>query len=165
MHDNEKYFIVSNLQTYLEIAKESYEESIKYLEKNRTLKPDGGYVIKLDPDKRSFKNALISIAFSGSYIDLYLRLAYVVKNEDEPPREWKFNNPYHKKLKFLGVTDDHIIGLCEKFREVRNDVAHEKPIILGLTSSTLSCTAQEGAKIGIDLIEAMRAILPLFPKN
>lgn len=158
----ENPYIITNLSVFYEIAKDTYAQSMLELEKNRTPKTNGGYVISYDPERKSFKNSLISISFSGSYLDLHLKISYFVKFKELPPKSWRMNNPYLKKLKSLGIDDKNIASLCEKFSTARNDVSHETPIIEGLESRLLHETAQDGAKVGIDLIETVRIALPIM---
>lgn len=162
MNNKKDRYILSNLNIFYEIAKDSYELAIQELENHRTPKTDGGYLLTFDPKRKSFKNSLISISFSGSYLDLHLKISYMIKFNETPPKKWRMNNPYKNKLESLGITEKSLIDLCEKFSTARNDVSHEKPIIEGIESDFAHETAQDSAKFGIELIEAVRCALPLF---
>ena len=66
----------SNLSVYIAIAEEAAVESARLLEAGRTPKPDGepGHIISLDPERRSFKQSLIAVAFAGMYLESLLGL-------------------------------------------------------------------------------------------
>lgn len=153
---------------YYEIANDAFEESEYHLAKNSLPKPDGGYIRAFDPHRLSFKNGLISTLFCGSYIDLHIRLAYIMKNGSAPT--WKWDNGKGRtnkiKLEELGVLDVDLLNLIEGFGRARNQIAHEKPIVFGIYSSgSISGTAQESAKLGITIINCLRKALPLSNTN
>lgn len=158
-------FIFSNLSVFYEIAKDSYSESVELLAQHRVPKPNGekGYILSPDPSKRSFKQALIAIAFLGSYIDLHLRLAYIKKHHEHPPKNWERNKTYRQKIESFGVENTEILELFDKFKDDRNDVAHEKPITSGIKNApkAIHGTAQETAAEGIKLVEYLKTFLPL----
>src|SRR5205085_495862 len=69
--------VITNLSVYLAIAEEAAAESTRLLEAHRRPKPDGqpGYILSLDPERKSFKQSLIAIAFAGMYLEALLSLA------------------------------------------------------------------------------------------
>lgn len=92
----------------------------------RTPKPDGspGYIVKLDPQRRSFKQALIAVAFAGIY---YEALTYFVARQTNKSQARKVDSAdYRGKLVALGVADTSLLCAAEAFRVNRNDLVHEK---------------------------------------
>jgi len=58
--------VLSNFDVYFAIAEEALRKSKELGEAHRAPKPDGtpGYILRFDPERQSFKQALISIVFS-----------------------------------------------------------------------------------------------------
>jgi hypothetical protein len=152
--------ILSNIQVFYEIARDSFADAERLLAAHRTPRGDGGYVLTPDPKRGSFKNSLVSISFAGAYIDLHIRMAYIVRHNDAPPKKWD-RMTYEAKLADLGVTDQVLLKNCEEFREIRNSVLHEKPLIIGRASDSLPGTAQDGAVRGMAVVDAIRTAVPL----
>jgi hypothetical protein len=142
------------------MAEESFAESERLLEAHRQPKEGGGYILTYDPQRRSLKNSLVSIAFAGAYVDLYLRLAHIVRRQKNPPYKWD-RMKYEDKLKDFGVTDESILDHCKQFRVARNDVLHEKPLVIGHESGVIPGTAQDAAKLGVAFANRLREVLPL----
>jgi hypothetical protein len=148
--------LLTNLHVYLQIAEDAAAESRRLLEEGRRPKPDGqpGYIVTWDPDRRSFKQSLIAIAFTGMYLEALLALVGKERlGKDQYKKIDRFT--YEEKLKKLGVSDSSLLLDCKRFREARNDLVHEKALDLGeLTPSTMR-TAQEEASLGIELVKAI----------
>lgn len=161
----EDKFIISNLSVYYEIAKEAYSESMELLSQYRKPKSNDekGYILTPDPNRRSFKQALIAIAFSGSYIDLHLRIAYIKKHHEHPNKSWDRDKTYRQKIESFGIEKSEILDLFDKFKNDRNDVAHEKPVTSGIENAPKAkySTAQDTATEGFMLVEQLRTLLPL----
>lgn len=155
----ESFMVFSNLNVFFEIATDSLHEAEVALNMNRQPKDNGGYILTYDQQRKSFKSSLISIAFSGAYLDLHVRLVYVNRNKKSPPRDWD-RSINEEKLKTLGIDDSKILTTCKRLRLARNDVLHEKPLVKG-ESSTVTGSAQDIAKQWFSLIEEIRTLLPL----
>lgn len=154
--------IYSNLKVFYEIAKDSFELSFSTLEKNRTPKENGGYILSFDPTRTSLKQGLISIAFAGSYIDLHLRLFYIINKGVWPSKKWDRYQSYKQKLENLGVYNPEFLKRVEELSEIRHSVAHESPIVIGIAGpDSNSGTAQQGAQLGMHVINEIRERLPL----
>lgn len=121
--------MISNVNVYLSIAEEALANGQRADAAARTPRPDGepGYVIALDPERTSFKQSLIVIAFSGMYLEALLYLfgvAKLGKAKYLPIDQRK----YEVKLAALGITDPQLLAECERFRATRNDLTHEKAV-------------------------------------
>lgn len=123
--------LFTNLSVYLAIAEEALAESTRQLEAHRTPKPDGqpGYIFTSDPDRKSFKQSLIAIAFAGIYLEALLSLtgrARLGKAFYDKKIDRCFT--YEEKLRLLGIVDERDLDGCMRFRESRNDLIHEKAL-------------------------------------
>lgn len=95
-------------------------------EQSRSPKSDGsdGYVVVWDPQRRSFKQALIAVAFAGVYFEA---LTYFVARQQSKSQARKVDSAaYREKLIALKVTDELLLQAAESFRQDRNDLMHEK---------------------------------------
>lgn len=151
--------LITNLDIYLAIAKDSMSKSDDFYNANRRPKPDGepGSIITFDPERRSFEHSLIAIVFAGIYLDALIHIEGVKRLGKRKYRKidrWE----YEKKLAVIfdadasRIEDSDIIEACEQFRKARNEVVHEKPIKLADIQQTEIRTAQEEARRAIDLI-------------
>lgn len=160
-----KLKLITNQEMFLSIAKES--QSKAKFERKPIPYSKGRFVISGNPD--SFKHALISIAFSGIYLDtfLYIRGLERIDWSTVPEKFLKCfeKMTYEEKLEALGINDKKLLEDCKAFREARNDLIHEKPIIVESTNVPTSSrkmrfgTAQEDAEKGIFLIERIHNAL------
>lgn len=142
---------VSNLRVYLTIALEAAAESRRLLEEGRTPRGDGGFIVRLDPEQRSFKHSLIAIAFAGTFLEALLGIVAVERLGSEryksiDKRKWEV------KLQALGITDDGLLARCTHFREARNDLMHEKPLDWDNPSSATFFAGQEEASLGVEFV-------------
>lgn len=153
--------VFSNIKIFYEIAKDSFSDSEKFLSEHRKPKENGGYILSFDPEKKSLKSSLISISFSGAYIDLHINIAYILTHGKSPNHKWE-TRIYEEKLKDLGVTNLELFNNCTEFRKIRNSVLHEKPLVIGESLGISVGTAQDGARLGISVIETIREIIPLI---
>jgi len=163
MEESEDIFkVYTNARIFYEIATEAYNQSFRIMEQNKTPRGDGGFVIYHDPEKLSFKNGLIAISFYSSYIDVHLRLLYISLHCSNPPRDWDWHKTYKAKLEHFGVRDAWLLEGIEDFRKARNDIAHEKPMVIGEQVMNQPIrTAQSDAKLGMQVTERLREFLPL----
>lgn len=119
--------IISNISVYKEISDEAYLKMVELIENGRTPKADGskGWVVKYDPKQNSFKQAMISIVFTGMWLEALMHLLIVKKYDNKTFKNYDFKS-YEDKLGLLGCTDKDILKLVEKFRKCRKELVHEK---------------------------------------
>ncbi len=150
--------VMTNVRVYLTIAEDAAAESKRLLEEGRSPKPDGqpGYVVRHDPERRSFKQSFIAIAFAGMYLEALLAL---VGRERLGPELYKkidrAHTTYEEKLRLLGVSDSDLLAACKRFREARNDLMHEKPVDLESQDLGEWRTAQDEASFAIETVRAI----------
>jgi hypothetical protein len=149
----------TNVRVFYRIAQESYEEMNIHLNSNRRPKPNGepGYIMTFDPEQKSFKNAFITIVFSGIFLESLLHLRIVKKYGLEVFKEYD-RKPYEEKIKLLGCSDQSIIELCKKYRDARREIVHEKAY---LNNDAFLRAAQEEAEIAIELVNKVVAYFKL----
>ena len=153
----------SNLSVYRTIVEEAAAKSQKSLEAHRTPKPDGqaGFVLHHDPDRVSFKEAMIAIAFGGIYLEALMALVACeakkagrryISNSKKLPR-------YGGKLQTLGVKSEELIEEANRFNDARDDLIHEKtyevtfgPDGVGRGTAIPLFVAQEEAAMAVKLI-------------
>lgn len=140
---------VTNIHVFRAIAEEAASEARRLLGASRRPKPDGepGWIITFDPERKSFKQALIAIAFAGMYLEALLGLAGTKRLGLQGYRKIE-RMTYEEKLKRLGVEDEALLTNCKRFRDARNELTHEK------TYDTRSIrVAQEECAHAIEVVE------------
>ncbi len=157
---NENVFIHSNVHIFYKIAQESHTAMTSNLDKHRTPKPDGGFIIKLDPDQKSFKKAFITIVFSGIFLESVLHILIVQRKGVDTYKKYD-RKSYEEKLKLLGCNDQRILGQCKHLREVRREIVHEKAYIN--TDSFL--IAQKEADAAIEVVNNIVSYFDLKIKS
>jgi hypothetical protein len=146
--------LVSNLNTYLEIARGSLLEAQKLDRAATRPKADGkpGSVITYDPERRSYKLSLIALVFEGVYLDALLYIVGV-KRLGKSRYGAIENRTYECKLFYLGIDDTKLLKACERFRKARNDLVHEKAIEVHKLKGDKVRFAQDEAKTGMVFIQ------------
>ena len=97
------------------------------MEMRRRPKPDGspGYIVTLDPEHKSFKQAMICIVFTGMWFEAITHLAMVDLLGKEVARQWD-RRSYRNKLQKLGCKESPLLDRLQTFVDSRNDLIHEK---------------------------------------
>ena len=152
--------IITNIDVYWSIAEEAHGAMRADLAKSMTPKPNGetGFIIRRDSDRRSFKNAMVAIAFAGMYLDalLYITLHSRFGRADARKVD---RLPHEERLEKLGVTDSAMLNRVKRFREVRRDLVHEKAVELADIGCQPMHTAQDAADNAISLMRDIRGLL------
>lgn len=119
--------VITNIATYRAIADEAHAQMIASIEAGRRPKPDGspGWIITLDPEQTSFKQAMISIAFTGMWLEALMHLLIVQMHGEDVFKDYDFRS-YEDKLKLLGCEDEGILERAKRFRKTRKELVHEK---------------------------------------
>jgi len=119
-------------------------------------KPDGepGSIITYDPERKSFKNAFVTIVFCGVYLESLLHLLIVKRFGTEIYEQYD-RRSYEDKLRLLGCTDEVILEGCRHYRDARRDVVHEKA---HMDRNNIRI-AQDEAKLAMALIDKISADL------
>ncbi len=126
--------VISNYRTFLAIAREALRASEEADRKHKTPKPDGtGHIIIADPERQSFKQSLVAIAFVGAFLDAVLYwIGRDVLGKSQYKKVTEGSNTYEhclaKIFEKLCISDDDLINDCARFREARNELLHEKAI-------------------------------------
>ncbi|WP_285607323.1 hypothetical protein [Geothrix edaphica] len=158
--------MITNLPTYLAIAEEAFAESERLEIGARTPREDGqpGFVIKYDPERRSFKQSLVAIAFYGMYLDALL---FIVGGERLGKAEYKKLDrkkvPYKDRLIALGITDPSLLTLAQHFRDARNDMVHDEAFEITEIQGKPVHTAQKIAREGSEIVTQIAKILQSAP--
>ena len=152
--------MLSNADVYLTIAEEALETSKRHYEAARRPRPDGqpGCVITHDPDRTSFKQSLIAIAFAGVYLDALLYIVGVGKLGNDVYKKIDRQH-YEKKLEALDISDQEILSACKQFREARNDLMHEKAIDPQEIGKPTFHEAQLEAESGVAFVRRITELL------
>jgi hypothetical protein len=119
--------VISNTRIYKAIADEAYQKMTQLVKASRRPKPDGsaGWIITLDPNQNSFKQSMISIVFTGMWLEALLHLLIVKKYGEEKFREYDFKS-YKEKLQLLGFTCKKTLDSVSSFHKTRKSLVHEK---------------------------------------
>jgi hypothetical protein len=156
--------LLTNLHIYRSIAEEAHADAQQLDAAAKTPKADGsqGYVIALDPHRRSFKQSQVAIAFSGVYFEALLFLKGTQRMGKRWLREFD-RKTYEGKLLELGVANPSLVQAAKRLREVRRDLIHEKatPVLeLGIGSTYW---AQSEAAAAIAFIREVSVALENAP--
>lgn len=121
------HFLYTNVEIYKTIADEAYRKMVQSIETGRRPKPDGsaGWIITYDPEHTSFKQAMISLVFTGIWLEAMLHLLIIRAYGKEKFKEYDFKS-YEEKLKLVGCTDEGLMNSVSRFREARKALVHEK---------------------------------------
>lgn len=119
--------ISSNISVYRAISEEAYLKMRKLIDAGRTPKANGGerWIIKYDPEQKSFKQAMISIVFTGMWLEALMHQKIVSEFDEQTFRDYDFKQ-YKEKLRLLGCHNRNILERAEKFRKCRKELVHEK---------------------------------------
>ncbi len=156
--NNHNSIIHTNIHVFYNIAHEAYAAMTDDLNESRKPKPDGkpGYIMKFDPEQKSFKNAFITIIFCGIFLESLLHLLIVKKKGLDVFNEYD-RKPYEKKLKLLGCNDQSILGKCKHYRDARREIVHEKAHL----DDDSFRVAQNEAAFAMELIKEIRTYFNL----
>jgi hypothetical protein len=121
------HLIVTNVDIYKAVADEAYDEMVLLAEAGRRPKPDrnAGWILTYDPTHASFKKAMISLIFTGMWLEALMHLLIIRKFGETKFKEYDFK-VYEEKLKLLGITDEALLGSVSRFRAIRKALVHEK---------------------------------------
>jgi hypothetical protein len=119
--------MITNIGIYKTIADEAYQKMVQLMEASRPPKPDGsaGRTIIYDPNHNSFKQSMISIVFTGMWLESLFHLLIVDKYGKEKFKEYDFKT-YEEKLQLLGCTEQNLLDRVSRFRKTRTSLVHEK---------------------------------------
>lgn len=121
------HFVLTNAEVYRAIADEAYQKMVQSIEAGRRPKPDGstGWIVTYDPDQTSFKQAMISLVFTGMWLEAMMHLLIVKAHGKDGFKEYDFKS-YEEKLTLLGCTDEELLNSVSRFRKARRALVHEK---------------------------------------
>ena len=152
--------LLTNAHIYRAIAEDALAEAIQLDAAAKQPKPDGspGFVIQLDPERKSFKKSLVAIAFSGIYLEalLFVHGTFRMGASWEQKFDRKF---YEEKLKALGITDEELLASARRLREVRKELVHEKARPLDTAALSNSYWAQSEASASVSFVQTIAAKL------
>jgi|GEM_PF-2020663 len=124
---NVERIAMTNISTYKAIALEAHKSMCEYLEEGRWPKEDGGpgWIKTFDPDQKCFKQAMITIVFTGMWLEALLHLLIVRNHGLEKFAEYDFKS-YEEKLRLLGCSEQGLLDVVKRFRKSRKELVHEK---------------------------------------
>ncbi len=137
-------FVYTNISIYRAIAEDVYMEMCALDKDSRTPKGDGsgGFILKYDPEHRSFKNAMVVIVFTGMWLEALLHQTIVRLHGEAKFNEVDRSFNYERKLELIGVTDTALLAKVKRFRESRKELVHEKA---HFNSDTIKFAQKEAA--------------------
>ena len=73
--------VITNISIYKAIAEEAYQNMVELMDAGQRPKPDGstGWIITFDPKQTSFKQSMISIVFTGIWLEALMHLSHCKK--------------------------------------------------------------------------------------
>jgi len=121
------HLVITNIGIYKAIADEAHLEIVQLMESGRRPKPDGsaGWIKTFDPNQTSFKQSMVSIVFTGMWLEALMHLLIVKKYGKDEFKKYDFKT-YEEKLKLLGCMDEKLLHRVSRFRGIRKSLVHEK---------------------------------------
>ena len=151
--------MITNVSIYLAIAEQALFEAQRLETEARRPRPDGkpGFVVTLDPDRKSFKQSLIAVAFAGMFLEALLYQAGVQRfgKAEYMKLDRKRGTTYEGKLVALGVTDQELLATCKRVRQARNDLMHERAVEIHGIKDVPVRWAQEEAKVAVTFVKSV----------
>jgi hypothetical protein len=118
----------TNISIYRSIVEESYAIMSIDLNEHRIPKKDGtnGFINIYDPNHKSFKHALITIVFTGMWLEALIHLHIVKKYSVQEFKKYDKKKGYEERIKKIGISDEDLIERIISFRKSRKAIEHEK---------------------------------------
>lgn len=147
---NSDKFAPTNIRVFYNIAKESYLEMVDQVNANKRPKTNGemGWIISFDPERKSLKNALITIVFCSVFLEALLHLLMVSRKGLKVSQD-NDRKTYKDKLKILECDNQEMLNLSERLRIARKEIVHEK----AYDNQNTFLNAQDEATIAIEFID------------
>ena len=101
----------------------------EHINTGRRPREDGspGWVVTLDPEQNSFKQAMIAIVFTKIWLDALLYLLIVRDHGIDVFIEYESRrHPYEDKLRLLNCSDQRILDSARRLKKSRDELVHEK---------------------------------------
>lgn len=119
--------VISNVSAFKAIAVSAYTEMCELTSSGRRPKNDGsfGWIITFDLEQKSFKLAMITIVFTGMWLEAFLHLL-IVKNHGVAKFKEYDRKSYADKIQLLGCFKPTIIEAATIFQKCRKELVHEK---------------------------------------
>lgn len=147
--------VITNVSVYKAIAEDAFAQVVEATEMDRTPKPDGsGYILRYDPERTSLKSSMVTVVFTGMWLEALTHLLIVRDHGEEKYREYD-RKSYEKKLRLLGIEDEELLSLVVQFRTTRKELVHEKA---HFDSGTVK-TAQKEAEVANGIMRKIEALL------
>jgi hypothetical protein len=117
----------TNYSIYESIAREAFQDMKNSIDSGRRPKSDGseGWIITYDPTHTSFKRAMVSVVFTGMWLEAILHLEIVKRFDESKFKDYDFKS-YEEKLKLIGIEDIDFLNRISRFRKSRKELVHEK---------------------------------------
>ena len=142
----------TNAETYLAIAKAallaSQTESAR-----RTRNSDGAVIVEYDREQSSFKQSLIAIVFAAVYLESLLYR----EGRRRLGQAYRDGASYEAKVNALGIVDEEVLAGCERLRNVRKGIVHEKAAAAADVGKFVP--AQQEAAAAVALVERISVLL------
>ena len=153
-----EFGVMSNVDIFWSIAQEAFASLQAELARSRVPKPnrEPGYIVRLDPDRREFKDAMITVVFCGMFLDAFLFLAL---RHRFPEKEALSADrlPHETRLEMLGITDQALLNRVIDFRNSRKSLVHEKAVSFDEIGNGPLYSAPQEAESAIQLMLDVQA--------
>ena len=119
---------ISNAAAYKAIATEAHQNMHEYLTSGRKPKIDGsnGWIVSYDPERKSFKQALITIVFAAMWLTAIIHILIVRHSGAHTFNKRDKKISLEKGLRLLGCTDEILLAAVQRLQISRKELAHEK---------------------------------------
>ena len=122
------HLLNTNVETYKAIARDAHGKMQEYIASGRKPKSDGseGWIISVDPERNSLKQAFVTIVFASIWLTAILHLKIVRKNGAQRAKKHDRDFSYKEGLEILGCNEEAILDAVERLRKCRKELVHEK---------------------------------------
>lgn len=140
---------------------EAYLKMRDYITAGRKPMSNGsaGWVVSIDPEQKSFKQAMITTVFTAMWLDALLHLLIVRHLGVMTFKNFDRKHGYEAGLRLLGCSDKEILNAANRLQASRRELVHEKA---HLDNGAVK-TAEEEAANAYGLIQEIEKQLLIKP--
>ncbi|MBI4021305.1 MAG: hypothetical protein HY369_03615 [Candidatus Aenigmarchaeota archaeon] len=155
--------VFSNIGHLIQIAETAFDRSDRLLERSFPRMPGGRRIGAPDRRSRSFRHALVAIVFASIAMEAIV-FAELRRTGSKTRAKRVSQMSYRTQLRAVGVTDEQLLLAAERLQDVRNEIVHEKLIVMGDRADLRRLrgrTAQDEARYAVACLFGLRQHLTI----
>ncbi|WP_028301336.1 hypothetical protein [Oceanospirillum beijerinckii] len=156
--NNDSRLIFTSLGAIEQIIFESQALMNRSLEKGRTPKEGGGFILKYDPNHTSFKEALKVLVFVGAALEsIWHQKAVELKSKTFAEKADRECKSVPSKFESIGLTEKSLLDSMSDYYTVRRQLIHEKAHQSKFQKTIFN--AQSEANRAVELLKSVKLAL------